>query len=66
MSTNQLKGVIIVAVPFSIVCFVFMRAYSIPFEESWILDIIYFGFVAINIVVWEIFAASKKEDKQAK
>jgi len=59
MSTSQLKGVIIASVIFFIVCFTFMRINSIPFEENWILDIIYFGFVVINIVVWKILDARK-------
>ncbi|MFA6176223.1 MAG: hypothetical protein WC765_06570 [Phycisphaerae bacterium] len=64
MSTSQLKGVIIVAVIFFIVYFAFMRINSIPFEEYWIFDIIYFGLVVINIVVWKILDARKAKKKE--
>ncbi|MHB9070512.1 MAG: hypothetical protein ACYC54_09080 [Sedimentisphaerales bacterium] len=64
MSTSQLKGVIIVAVIFFIVCFTFMRINSIPFEEELILDVIIFVFVILNLVVWKILDARKAKKKE--
>ena len=66
MATNQFKALIIAAVALFIVYFAIMRTYSIPFEEEWILDIIFLGFVVINIVVWKILDAgkAKKKDEQ--